>query len=820
MLLSYLKIAWRNLLRNRTLSLINLIGLSISVAFCVLLFFHIRYEQSFDRFHRNGARLYRMEMSSVWADPNDKPKWSIFSALTRAEDEKNDLEFPLVVGRDLAAEFPEVDQVTRFKDIARHMGDPLVRADNKVYKEPHALYADANFFQTLSFPLLKGDSKTVLALPGNVVLSASVAKKYFGDRDPIGMTIELANDSNRLFRVSGVAADAPANSSIQYSFVLPLEGDRFYARDIGEGFNRSDAYLIVELKPGVNEPAFMRKVNRWMRSYFLPETAKGYNLTPAQVSSFGWWMRPLADGHFNASEGWGHFTDVKAIYQIASIAVVILLLASLNYVLIAVSNAASRSQEIGVRKVMGAGRGNVILQFWVETQLIVGMAVLVGMGLAFAGVPLLKGMIGSGVTRADISWGEVLVAAVVLAVLLGLVAGYYPAMLISRLKPVSVLKNFSAFRVRPRFARVLVVIQFTCCVVLMMAAFVIERQMDFVNRKDLGFDKDQVLIVHNQTDDRDMSKRIKAGLFAFARTQPAILASGGMSGGLDGAYNTNGFKLNGQQENMREIAVDYSYFEMLGLKIVAGRNFSPLYALDTMRKARACVVNEAMWKLLGKEARLGVYDTALRRTVIGVVKDYHFESLSQTIQPQVHVMVGNRASEFLFKVRAGQMRPAIAALGSEWKRITNNYPFEYTFLDQSIAQMYAADMRWRKAIELSCGFAILIACMGLFGLAAISAANRTKEIGIRKVLGASVGELAAMMSRGFLGMVGLSFLIAMPLGWWLTSRWLESFAYRIELSWWMFGLVGLVAVVVAMVTIGFQVLKVARANPVKALRAE
>ena len=820
MLLNYLKIAWRNLLRNRTLTLINLTGLSISVAFCVLLFFHIRYEQSFDRFHRNGDRLYRMEMSNIWADPNDKPKGGFFAALTRAEDQNNSLEFPLIVGRDLAAAFPEIDRVTRFKDISSHMGDPLVRADKKVYKETHALFADANFFQTFSFPLLKGDAKTVLALPGNVVLSASVAKKYFGDQDPVGKTIEIANDSDRLFRVSGVVADAPANSSIQYSLVLPLEGDRFYARDIRERFNRSDSYLIVELKPGANEAAFMQKVNHWMRGYFLPETAKGYSLTPEQVKGFGWWMRPLSDGHFNASEGWGHFTDVRAIYQIASIVVIILLLASLNYVLITVSNAASRSQEIGVRKVMGAGRGNVILQFWVETQLIVGLAVVVGIGLAYAGVPLLKAVIGSGVSRADISWGEVWAAGLVLALLLGLLAGYYPAMLISRLKPVSVLKSFSAFRVRPRFSRVLVVIQFSCCVVLMMAAFVIERQMNFVNGKDLGFDKDQVLIVHNQSYDREMTKRIKAGLFAFARTRPDILASCDMTGGLDGAYNMNGFKLNGQQQNMREIAVGYGYFDMLGLKIVMGRSFSPLYALDTAKAARVCVVNETMWKLLGKEARLGVYDTALLRTIVGVVKDYHFERLSQKIGPQVHVLTGRFSSDFLFKVRAGRMQPAIAALESEWKRVTNNYPFEYTFLDQTIARMYEADMRWRKAIELSCGFAVLIACMGLFGLAAISAANRTREIGIRKVLGASVSGLAAMMGRGFLGMVGLSFLIAAPLAWWLMNRWLESFAYRIELSWWMFGVVGLAALTVALVTIGFQVVKVARANPVKALRSE
>lgn len=806
MLKNYLIVAWRNLLRNRTLSLINLIGLSISIAFCVLLFFHIRYEQSFDRFHQNKDRLYRVEMTDLWGDG--------------AADADHDLTFPLVAGPDIKSRFPEVNSYIRFEDQTTHMGEQLVRAQGQVYKEKGVWFADTSFFTHFSFPLLKGDARSVLASPGNVVLSAGTAKKYFGDRDPIGRTVEVVTDSNRLFRVAGVGKDAPDNSSIQYTMIFPVAANPDYARDIRERFNHMDFFLVLELKSGVRAAAFEQKLNAWMRGYFMPDATQGLQWTPERLKAFRWYLRPLADGHYSAAPDWGHFTDVRSIYQLACIVVVILLLASLNYVLITVSNAASRSQEIGIRKVMGAGRGSVVLQFWVETQLIVLIAVGVGVGLAFAGVPFLKEVIGSGVRYGDISWGEVLAAGVALALLLGLLAGYYPAMLISRLKPLSVIKSYSAFRIRPRFSRLLVVVQFTCCIVLMMTAFVIERQMEFINHKDLGFDKDQVLMVNNPVFDSKFTARIKSRLYAYAQTQPSILYYSAMNGGLSGEYNTNGFKLNGKQQWMKELTVDYNYFEMLGLKMLQGRSFSPLFPTDSMRKPNATVVNEMMFRLLGKEAKLGVYNEAINGTIIGVVKDYHFESLSQPIQPEVHHLTRKYAGEFLFKVKAGQMPAVIAALQTEWKTITGNYPFEYSFLDQKIARMYEADMRWSKAVRISCAFAILIAALGLFGLSAINAVNRMKEIGIRKVLGATIVDLVATLSSGFLGMVLLSFVIAAPVAGWLMNRWLQGYAERIGVAWWMYALVGLAALTVALGTVSMQVWKAARANPIEALRAE
>src|SRR5579872_3899237 len=407
---NYVKIGWRNLLRNPLPTVINLTGLAVSVAFCALLFFHIRYEESFDRFHRNGDRLYRMEMSDLFAG--------------EGEGHPHALEFPLIVGTDLKDRFPEVNSVIRFKDITAHMGAQLVRVQNQVYKEGGVYYADTTFFTHLSFSLLAGNPRTALESPRGVVLSASTAKKYFGTEDPIGKTITLISDSNKLFRVSGVAADAPDNSSIRYTMVFPVTADPAYAQDFAEGFNQMDYLTVVELKPGADDAAFEQKLNGWMRTYFLPQVAQGYGMKPDARKAFRWYIRPLASGHFDAAQPWGHFTNMQSIYQLACIVVVILLLAALNYVLITVSGAAARSQEVGVRKVLGAGRGSVIIQFWVETQLIVLIAAVIGIGLAFAGVPLLKSVIDSGVRYADIAWGDVLLAALALAALLGLLAGY------------------------------------------------------------------------------------------------------------------------------------------------------------------------------------------------------------------------------------------------------------------------------------------------------------------------------------------------------------------------------------------------------------
>lgn len=813
---NYVKIAWRNLLRHRTFSLINLIGLSISIAFCLLLFFHIRYEQSFDGFHVKKLQLFRLEQTALFTDPRDKPDKSLFSFLSKGENEKHDDIFPLVVGPDMQRVFPEILSYTRW----REGEEGLVRVGGEVLRQDRMVYADSNFFSNFSFKVLRGDAGKALADPTKVILAASTAKKYFGDKDPIGRTIELASDSNKLLSVAAVVADAPRNSSIQYSMVLPLAANSRYRMDITEKFNHSDHYLVLELKPGTDLAAFGRKINRWMRGYYFPTVQSYLKYEPGlDLSHYHWSFRPLADCHYNVSE-WGHYTNIKSIYQLGCIVIVILLLASLNYVLITVSGAAARSQEVGVRKVMGAARWNVIWQSWTETQLTVGIATIIGVGLSWAGIPLLQRAIDSGVVAAEISWTDVFAGALSLAFLLGLLAGFYPALLISRLKPVGILQSFQTFRINPRFSRLLVIFQFSCCALLMMAAYVIDRQMAFISHKDLGFDKDQVLVVRNPVFDRIYSQRLRDRVYAFARSQPGISDYCGANGQLNGIGSMNGLTVNGQQYWMRQYSVDYRYIDLLRLKLQKGRNFSTAFPTDTIPVTGAVIVNEALWGLLGKDARLGFFCAPIHATIIGVVRDYHVADLSKKIEPTELKLSNGWIGNYYLKIRPGKTAEVLSALRKQWGEMADHYPLEYTFLDAQIAKMYVPQMRWQETVRVSCLFAILIACMGLFGLSAINAVNRTREIGIRKVLGAGLPDLLGVLGSGFVKMVALSVLIATPLSWWLMNKWLDDFAYRIDLRWWMPVLVGALALVIAIATVSYTVLRVARANPVDALRAE
>jgi len=815
---NFFKIAWRNIVKNRTFSIINITGLSVSIAFCLLLFFYIRYEQSYDTFHVKKDHLFRLEMSNTFPSADTAKKESIFSFLTKNDNVKNQLTFPLVIAANLQNAFPEVKSITRFKD----EGDNIVKVNNEAYSEPHVLFADSNFFSNFSFHLLKGNPKNVLSSISNIVISESLAKKYFGKINPIGKTIQVIIDTTQTYIISGVAEDAPQNSSIQYSVVVPLLSDRYYENNIKGGFNSANHLYVVELADNVNYKKFEAKMNKWVTDYytkpFVAEYGKYY--TNYNFKNFRWYLRPLADAHYNASDGWGHYTDANKMYQLASLVIIILLIAALNYVLLGISNAASRSQEIGVRKVLGAKKISVITQFWIETLIVTSIAVVNGFILMQLLLPLFNNVMDAQISFSDFSFLNVFAALVFLVLFLSFAAGFYPALLLSKMKPASIIKSFQTFKINPRFSKAIVIVQYTSCVVLMIAAFVINRQMQYINNKDLGFDKDQVLIVTNPKWDPVYTKQLTGRLQVFSQAQPGVLQFSGMNGGLDGSHSNNGFMLNGVQQWRKQISVYYNFFDLLHIKFLQGRPFSKDFPSDTSRNVKPIVVNETLFKMLGKDAKVGVYNEPLGGTIIGVVKDYNFETLSKKIEPEEHRLAINYLGNFMFKVKAGNMQNVIASLQKQWKQLSDNYPFEYTFLDQIIAKMYDADMRWQKIIQASCFFAIFIACMGLFGLSAINAANRTKEIGIRKVLGATVKDIVATLSSGFISMFLIAIIIAVPLGYWIMNNWLQDFAYRINISWGIFLIAGLTALSIAFITVSLQAIKAAVANPVDSLRSE
>jgi len=821
MLRNYFKIAIRNLWKNKVFSLINIIGLAISVSFCLLLYFDIRHEQSYDSFHAKKDRLFRLEMTDVWKIGQPGASAKLFSFLTKNDDVVNQVTFPLVVGPDLQNAFPEIRSITRFKNQGHHFGMPLVKAGQQVYKQPDVLFADENFFTNFSFELVHGDPKTVLSDPSKVVITESTANKFFGRQDPIGKPIEIIGEPNSILTVSGIVKDPPSLSSIPFSMILPLQADPRYKENIDQRFNHAEHIFMIELASGVSGPAFEKKLNQWKDKYFADYMKQFKETRDVNSSNYHWFLRPLTTCHYNAAYEWGHYTDAKNIYQLASLAIIILLIASLNYVLLTISNASARSQEIGIRKIMGARRKLVVLQFWVETQVVVAIAVIFGLVLSSALLPLFNKIIGSDLHVTDFSWREILPAVISICFLLGLIAGYYPALILSKMKPVSVIRNVRTFRINPIVSRILVIVQYTACVVFMISAFIIRQQMKYISDKDLGFDKDQILVVSNPTAfDKNFTRNVKQRMGDFVRQEPAIQYFSSMNGSLDGSGNVNGFMLNGVQQHMFQLTVDYDYFDMLGLKIIKGRSFSRAFPSDTVRNLRPAVVNESLFRLLGKSAKIGEFNEDLGETIIGVVKDYHFNSLSNKIEPEDHVLVRDWAMNFMFKIKAGHMQEMISKIEKEWKKITGNYPFEFTFMDQTISKMYEAQGRWQKTVEASCLFAIFIACMGLFGLSAINASNRTKEIGIRKVLGASVSDIVGSLSKNFLLLIAMAIILAIPLAWYLMNRWLDDFAYRIQIHWWAFALAAMISLLVAFLAVSIQALKAAIVNPVTSLRNE
>jgi putative ABC transport system permease protein len=812
---NYFKIAWRNLLKNRLVTIINITGLSLSISFCLLLFFYIRKEQSYDQFPDNKDKLFRFESSNMYGEADTTHH--LLDFLTRGDDVDNELATPLVIGRDILQNFPQVKSVTRFQDI----GDGLVKINRDIYKTSHILYADQNFFKNLSFHFISGDPNGLNGHLYNAVLSESISKKYFGSSNAIGKSFEIIGDSTRRFVVSAIVQDAPVHSSIRFDIVLSLESDPDYQTNINERFNHSAHILLIELKDGISKLDFENKINRWSKDYYVKPFVAEYGkyFKDFDFTKYNWYLRPFADCHYNVSTPWGHYTDAKNIYQLSCISLVILLIASLNYVLMFISGAAARSQEVGVRKVMGANRKSIILQFWMETQMISMISVVFGLVLARILLPLFNNTIGSELDFGNIPWKEIISASVLISIALGTLAGYYPALVISRMKPISILKNFSAFKINPRFSKILVVLQYSASVVLMISALIINRQMNFINNMDLGFNKEQVLMVTNPTWDPEFTKTARTQLGIFAKAHPFIAGFSGMNGGLNGSYNTNGFILNGEQKFRKELTVDYDYFEMLGIHFVRGRPFSRSILSDTSKKMHASVVNETLFSMLGNKAKLGEYCEPLHSRIVGVVKDYHFETLSRKIEPEEHVLAKNYEKYFMFKIRPGHIKEAIASIEKEWKSITN-YPLEYTFLDETIAKMYESNIRWEKTMQASCFFAVFIACIGLFGLSAINANNRTKEVGIRKVLGATMKDITTALSSGFITMVAIAILIAIPISYWMMSRWLEDFANRIQMSWWIFAGAGCLALLIAMATVSFHAVRAGSVNPVDSLRTE
>lgn len=828
-----IKQSLRNLRRNKIYTIINLAGLGISTAFILLVTVYVLHALSMDRFAPGLKNIYRVETAKLWSKPDTTKQKSIFDWLA-SSDEQNQLVSPLVMAEDLKKNLPEVSQFCRIQTL----WSPHVLINNQNIKgtQNQFAFADKNFFSFFGLPVTNTNAANAFTDIHSVVLTESGAKKYFGNQNPVGKFITLKDYDNALFMVSAVAKDMPANSSMQFDAVFCLLGIPDYEERIQAGINQSSYLTLIQLEPQTNIASFKKKLAGFGEVYLKDwvESSKKYNpeIKDPRVNLS---IRSFSESHFNSSGPWFYFTDLKSVYQLSFLALIALGIACLNYVLLSLSRVAVRSQEAGVRKVVGAGWKHIVSMFLTETWVMVFLSLLAGFILAIIALPYFNELTGVKIPTIEIVNPQFIGVAVAFSLLLSVTAGIYPAIKMAGIKPLRALGKFSTYKLSPSLSKVFVTMQYTACIVLIVFSIVISQQISFVHNKDLGFNKEQMLLVQNPYwGDRAKTAALREELYQYASTQPTITGVTGSSNRYGQGSNTNGHYVDGRKMLINMLTVDYNYFELNKIPIIKGRSFSkefssdttrfniPKEKLDTLSSQMRCnlVVNETLYNLLGQPP-LNELNRSLGSYIIGVCKDYFFEGLQQKIAPAYLMCRPDRLGYFWFKIDKGQnLASTVNKLKAVYAKDTNGEEFSYSFMDDDVKVLYESNERWLKVIGFASGMAIFIACLGLFGLSAVTAVNRTKEIGIRKVLGASVSQLFYTLNRQSLVMVLISIVIAVPIAVYVSDNWLQNFAYRIELSWSYFIIAAIIGLVCALVAVSYHTLKAAVSSPVNALRTE
>jgi putative ABC transport system permease protein len=796
MFYNYLKIACRNLLKQRFYTFINIAGLTLGITSCLLIFMFVQHELSYDRFHRQGDRIFRV--------------------LRQGRINGETVGIPYTSGpyaRALAADFPS-DVRASVRVIPYNV---LLTYQGHSFKEDGFIFADASLFQVFTFPLVKGNPHTALSDPYSLVISQKVAKKYFGAADPLGKMMTV--DKTETYQVSGVMADVPANSHLQFDIVASIK-----PKEREEWFYvwRNNAMLTyVLLADAARVPGLEARFPAFMAKYLSRE----FKEWGAKMDLR---LQPLTGIYLAES---GHFDSVahgsqSNVYIFSAIALFILVIAAINFMNLASARSAGRAKEVGVRKVLGAYRKNLVVQFLSESTLLTLISVVLSLALVALILPYFNGL---SEKHLAVPYRDPLLYLFLLGVALvvGLLAGSYPAFFLSSFQPVKVLKGrLSSGTGHPALRKTLVVFQFSISIFLLIGTAVIYRQMDYLQHKNLGFSKEQVLKI--RVDNGDIYNRRQAFL-RRVKQLPGVQQASIMSGEPGGFHDQYPFEVVGQPQetwNFRTVFTDFDYLPTLDIRLVAGRNLSRSFPTDS---TAAMLLNEQAvanlgWtpqQALGKEIADKGFGTPhiQRRKVVGVVRDYHFSSLKESIGP-LAIMMRDDHRVLALRLAPGDLKPVLAAIKQVYAETAPQYPLRYTFLDEDFDRLYKTEQKQAQIFTIFSGLAIFIACLGLFGLAAYTTEQRRKEIGIRKILGASVSGLVSLVSREFIRLVLLANVLAWPLAYLAMRHWLESFTYRIGIGWYIYLGAGLLALVIALLTISFQALKVAIANPVVALREE
>ncbi|MGB8192854.1 MAG: ABC transporter permease [Chitinophagaceae bacterium] len=810
MIRHYLKIALRNVAKQKGLALINILGLSIGLACFTLFLLYSVNEFSFDRFHAKGDNIYRVYR---WIAPMGE------------EAESLDAYMPMPLGPAMKQDLPDVEDYVRFRD---GWGDNFIKANNEVSRAP-VCFADPQFFSVFSFPLISGNAANALKDPRSLVLTNTMAKKLFGKTDVIGQIIEIKLEEKfEPFTVTAVAKDIPSNSTItfemlgNYNFLLNTKSG---ARS-DNNWQRSSYQVYVLLRPQSTLATDPARMLSFRKKYYPNEEAElrkaGYWTKKGAPVTYG--LQRMSDIHTNTRIGGGvEPVDPKTIWILLAIAGGVLLIACINFTTLAIGRSAGRAKEVGIRKVIGGRKKELVFQFLMEAFLLTVLSTMIGLLLVQLLLPYFNTLSGRELTFSLAQYPELLWLLVGLVLVVGLIAGSYPALVLSRFNPIEVWRMKMKLGGSNFFTRSLVTLQFVMSVGLIISTIVILQQLNFMRSKNPGFNKENIVVV----DAEGTESQTVFPLFRQAiMRNPSIAGVAGSELGLgEGTgWSRSGFDYKGKHKDVYEYFIDPDYLGLMGMKLLAGRNFDVRIASDTVTSV---IVNEEMVKDFGwtVESAIGQelkgYSDKLTPVVIGVVKNFHYRPFSEKVLPQMfHQFASYRPVKFFVRIREGNPAPVLASLESAWKGIVPGLPFKYSFLDEDINRFYKSEERWSSIVGWAGGISIFLACLGLFGLAALTVINRTREIGIRKVLGASVTGIVRLLSKDFLKLVLIAFVIATPLAWYFMNEWLQDFAYRIEITGWIFIIAGAVAVSIALITVGVQAVRAAVANPVKSLRTE
>ncbi len=792
----YLVIALRNFRKHKTYSLINLFGLAIGIACCLLILTYIHDEWTYDRFHPNAEAIFRVVSFFREESGEIKP-----SSQTQP---------PL--GPALQQDFPEVKAAVRYWRWAN-----VVRYEDKLATE-RVHFADPALLTIFSFPFIQGDPAHALDDPSSLVITQRTAERYFGADDPLGKRLSIRlGETNHDFIVTGVAQNPPDNSSLKFDFLISFDKVAMVrGQQYATNWGNFAITTFVQLQDKAQAAAINAKFPQFVKKY-LGEEIKNFWGGNEQAIQFQ--LQAFTDIHLNPQISGGaleEVSDPKNSYILAGIAFFVLLIACINFMNLAIARSSSRLKEIGVRQVTGAQRAQLLRQFWGEAFLMSTLALLLGLVLAELFMPFFSELANKKLAL-DYRAGWMTFAGLLgLTWLTGLIAGSYPALMLSRLKPVEVLHGKLKVGSSGILTKSLVVIQFALSVFLIVSMMIMQKQIHFFKTTDLGYDTQNLVFIPTATDDGERLMEIYR--HELARDNRILSVSGSQWGEGNTDVEAEGVKF-----RATHFRIDYEYLKTLGIALKEGRNFSRDLTTD---KTNAVIVNETFVKKFGWPQPVGKqltfeYGSIKNPTIIGVVKDFHFASLHEEIRPFMMHLDRELTIDLVWvKINPNDVSSTLALLEDTWRKVAPNTPFRHEFLDNYNQRQYLAEERWSQIVRYSAIFTMIIACLGLFGLAALLVVRRTKEIGIRKVLGASTTGIVNLLSRDFAKLVVMANFIAWPLAYFAMNKWLQDFAYRIHLSLWTFFGAGILAIGVALLTISFQAIKSALANPVEALRYE